>query len=69
VILQRDDYDLWLDPGMNDSVVVSDLLRPFDPRFMRCYQVSSRVNQVQKDDEECSKPVVPESAPQGQLFA
>jgi putative SOS response-associated peptidase YedK len=68
VILNRDDYDLWLDPGMQDTAVVSDLLRPFDARAMRCYPVSSRVNLVLNDDEECGKPVVVEAPPQGQLF-
>jgi putative SOS response-associated peptidase YedK len=68
VILNRDDYDLWLDPGMQDTAVVSDLLRPFDARAMRCYPVSSRVNLVLNDDEECGKPVVVEAPPQGQSF-
>src|SRR5262249_51411289 len=69
VILTRDDYDLWLDPGMQDTAVVSDLLRPFNAHFMECYPVSSRVNQVQNDDEECSRRVALEAPPQGQLFA
>jgi putative SOS response-associated peptidase YedK len=68
VILDRDDYDLWLDPGMQNTAVVIDLLRPFDAQAMRCYPVSSRVNQVQNDDAECSKPVVVEAPPQGELF-
>jgi putative SOS response-associated peptidase YedK len=46
VILQRDDYDVWLDPGMNNVEALSDLLNPFDARLMRSYVVSSRVNQV-----------------------
>ena len=57
VILQKDDYDLWLDPGMTDVEAISDLLKPFDARSMRSYAVSSRVNQVQNDDEACSKPI------------
>ncbi len=69
VILKRDDYDVWLDPGMNDIRVVSDLLRPFDHQLMRCYPVSNRVNQVQNDDDGCSRPVIPEAPPQGHLFA
>lgn len=32
VILNRDDYELWLDPGMKDVAVVSQILRPFDAR-------------------------------------
>jgi putative SOS response-associated peptidase YedK len=68
VILKRDDHDLWLDPGMTDVEVLSDLLKPFDAHAMRSYPANSRVNQVQNDDPECSAPVVMESAPQGRLF-
>jgi putative SOS response-associated peptidase YedK len=57
VILDPDGYDLWLDPGMRDMRVVSDLLKPFDARLMRCYPVSTRVNQVANDDAACSAPV------------
>lgn len=68
VMLRRDDYDLWLDPGMTNVDAVSGLLKPFDARLMRAYPVSSRVNQVQNDDAECSRPVTPTQIPQGQLF-
>ena len=57
VIVNPDNYDLWLDPGLKDATLVSDLLRPCDARLMRCYQVSSRVNNVINDDEECSRQV------------
>ena len=56
VILDPDCYDLWLDPGMHDMSVVSDMLKPFDARLMRSYPVSSRVNSVANDDAECSTP-------------
>jgi putative SOS response-associated peptidase YedK len=54
VILNRDDYDVWLDPGMTNVEAVSDLLRPYDARLMRSYAVSSRINHVANDDEVCS---------------
>ncbi len=57
VIFDPDSYDLWLDPGLKDATAVSELLRPFDARRMRCYPVSARVNQVANDDQECSAPV------------
>jgi putative SOS response-associated peptidase YedK len=57
VILDPDCYDLWLDPGMHDMNAVSDMLKPFNARLMRCYLVSSRVNHVANDDEGCSMPV------------
>jgi putative SOS response-associated peptidase YedK len=54
VILRKDDHDVWLDPGMNDVDTVSELLKPCDARLMRCYPVSTRINHVANDDEECS---------------
>jgi len=56
-ILTADNYDLWLDPGFRDLASVSRMLEPFEPNLMRRYPVSARVNQVQNDDEECTKPV------------
>ena len=68
VIVHPDSYDLWLDPGMTDVQVVSELLKPYDARLMRSYPVSARVNSVRNDDQECSQPV--ESMPaQNQLFS
>jgi putative SOS response-associated peptidase YedK len=58
VILDRESYDLWLDPGMQDVAAISELLKPYDPRLMRCCPVSTRINNVANDDEECSRPVV-----------
>jgi putative SOS response-associated peptidase YedK len=57
VILDPDGYDLWLDPGMQNVAVVSELLEPSDSRLMRCYPISTRINHVANDDEECSRPV------------
>jgi putative SOS response-associated peptidase YedK len=57
VILDPESYDLWLDPGMTKVEAVSELLKPFDARLMRCYPVSTRINHVANDDEECSRPV------------
>lgn len=57
VILVPDYYDLWLDPEMQNSSAVSELLKPYDARLMRCYPVSTRVNHVANDGAECSQPV------------
>ena len=57
VILDPDNYDLWLDPGMQNVAAISELLKPFDPSLMRCYPVSTRINHVANDDEGCSAPV------------
>lgn len=68
VILDPDSYDLWLDPGMNNVVEVSNLLKPFEAERMRCYPVSSRINHVANDDEACSAPVEPAEIQDG-LFS
>lgn len=57
VILDPDNYDLWLDPGMQNVAAISELLKPYDARLMRSYPVSSRVNHVANDDVDCSAPV------------
>jgi putative SOS response-associated peptidase YedK len=57
VILDRTDYDLWLDAGMTNVEAVSDMLRPYEARIMRCYPVSTKVNHVANDDAECSTPI------------
>jgi putative SOS response-associated peptidase YedK len=57
VILDPDNYDLWLDQGMTNVEAVSEMLKPFDARMMRCYPISTRINHVANDDEECSAPV------------
>jgi putative SOS response-associated peptidase YedK len=57
VILDPDSYDLWLDPSMQNVAAISELLKPYDARSMRCYPVSSRLNHVANDDDECSRRV------------
>jgi putative SOS response-associated peptidase YedK len=67
VILDPGNYDLWLDPGMQDVNAISQLLKPYDARLMRCYPVSTRVNSGANDDEGCSRAV--ELAAQNRLFS
>lgn len=68
VILDRESYDLWLDPGMQNVAAISELLKPYDADSMRCYPVSTRINHVANDDALCSQPVeVAES--QSNLFS
>ncbi len=57
VILDSSDYDVWLDPGMQNVAAASELLKQYDALLMRCYPVSTRINHVANDDEECSRPV------------
>ena len=67
VILDPDSYDLWLDPGMNNAAAASEMLKPYDARAMKCYPISTRINSVANDDEECSRPVEIANA-QNRLF-
>lgn len=57
VILGLKSYDLWLDPGKQDVGAASEMLRPYAAQFMQRYPVSTRINHVANDDEECSAPV------------
>jgi putative SOS response-associated peptidase YedK len=59
VILHPDAYDLWLDPGMQNVAAISELLKPLEASLMRCYPISTRINHVANDDEDCSRPVEP----------
>jgi len=51
VILDRADYDLWLDPTCSDSQRLLPLLAPFPASAMKIRPVSPRVNSVRNDDE------------------
>lgn len=68
VILDPASYDLWLDPGMREVSTASNLLNPCDARLMGCFPVSTRINHVANDDEECCAPVEL-SQVQARLFA
>ena len=57
IILDPNTYHLWLDRGMTNIKTVSDMLKPYDARLMRCYPVSTRINHAGNDDPECAAPV------------
>ena len=59
VILKRDHYDLWLDPGFKKVEDLLDLLEPFPADAMRHHRVSTRVNSVKNDDPACAEEFVP----------
>lgn len=56
-ILERESYDLWLDPGMQDTAAAQDLLKAYDAALMRSYPISTRINNVGNDDSECGRPI------------
>jgi putative SOS response-associated peptidase YedK len=66
-ILRPDDYDLWLNPTAQNTESALRLLSPYTGP-MRRYPVSTRVNQVQNDDADCTKPVELEVPAQSQWF-
>ena len=53
VILDEDDYDRWLDPEVSQAEGVSDLFEPYDSEAIRVDAVSTRVNSVRNDDQQC----------------
>ena len=56
VILDPDDYDLWLDPAATVEEL-KGLLKPFPAERMQAYEVSRAVNSVRNDTEECTEPL------------
>jgi putative SOS response-associated peptidase YedK len=59
VILSRDAYDIWLDPGFSKVSELQPLLGPYPAEAMRRYRVSQRVNHVINDDAECAAEIDP----------
>jgi hypothetical protein len=62
-ILKEADYDRWLDPGITDRERVRGYLEPFDPRLMKKYPVSNRVNRPENDRRDLRGGIPPENAP------
>ena len=44
VVLAEADWDRWLDTAFSDTDMLSELLRPFDPKLLEAWQVSREVN-------------------------
>ena len=56
VILPRQAYDRWLDPGPQPPRAMADLLRPYPASEMAAYAVSTRVNNPRNDSPDCIEP-------------
>jgi putative SOS response-associated peptidase YedK len=67
-ILEPEDYDLWLDPGITDPEQLQHLLHPFDPRRMKKYPLSPKVSNVNIDGPECIQEVPADDASTPMLF-
>ena len=57
VILHPRDYDLWLDPDVQDPERLQSLLRPYPSEAMDAYAVSRWVNSPANDDPRCIEPL------------
>ncbi len=57
VILHAADYELWLDPGVQDGSKVQHLLRPYPDAEMTAVPVSTWVNGPCHEDERCVQQV------------
>ena len=53
VILNPRDYDLWLDPDVQDPTLLEPLLRPYPSDEMEVYPVSRLVNDPGHEDPKC----------------
>ena len=56
VILNPKDYDLWLDPGIQESERLQPLLRPYSSEELMAYPVSTRLNNPANDTPESIEP-------------
>jgi putative SOS response-associated peptidase YedK len=53
VILDSDDYDLWLDPSIDDRAKLEKLIKPYPVKAMSVRPVSTYVNNVKNQGEQC----------------
>jgi putative SOS response-associated peptidase YedK len=56
VILDPGDYDLWLDPGVQDAKRLEPLLVPYTGEAIAAYPVSRLVNNPKADEARCIEP-------------
>ena len=57
VILDHDVESVWLDPDLDDTSALSDLLVPYPSDLMKAYEVSRIVNSAANDVPECIEPI------------
>ncbi|MDY6901318.1 MAG: SOS response-associated peptidase [Cyanobacteriota bacterium] len=56
VILEQQDYEQWLDPQLQKTELLQELLQPYKHENMTKTAVSIRVNNPQNNSPECIKP-------------
>jgi putative SOS response-associated peptidase YedK len=57
LVIDRSDYDRWLDPAINDPSALRTLMRPYSSQGMIAQAVSTRVNSPGNDDSRCIEEV------------
>jgi len=62
VIVDRENFDLWLDPKMEDPARLQPLLVPHAPDGFEAFPVSRLVNSPTNDRPECIEPLVEEQS-------
>lgn len=58
VILMPEDFDLWLDPKVEDAALIQPLLRPAPNDILETYPVSKLVNSPTNELPHCIEPLV-----------
>ncbi|WP_392532425.1 SOS response-associated peptidase [Nostoc sp. C117] len=67
VILEPQDYDLWLDSQVQTPETLQQLLHPYPAPAMAAYPVSTLVNNSRHNSPECIMPLTEKNAPTNQL--
>lgn len=60
IILDADDFDLWLDPDVTEPQRLLPLLKPYPAEEMEAYPVSNIVNSPAHESGECVQHVLPD---------
>jgi len=63
VIIRRQDYQRWLEPGSEEQPPI-DLIRPFDSDKMKAWRVDRRVNNVKNNEPSLCEPIKEDAPPE-----
>ncbi len=56
VMLQPEDYDIWIDPELNDLEPLLELLKPYPTELLEAFPVNKTVNKATNESSECIQP-------------
>lgn len=57
VILKESEFDVWLDPRIQEPILLKQYLKPFPSEELETYPVSTFVNKPANNSKECLKPL------------